>query len=157
MQYDKIHLFRLMDEHLWMSAGSNTTHADLCDVKTGLAICYDLRFPEIFRHYALNQVNLILIPAEWPIIRIEHWKILLKARAIENQCFIAAVNTVGKSGSNTFGGSSAVIDPWGNVLIEGSQQDESLLNVEIDLSEISKARNTIPVFEDHRPEIYSNS
>jgi omega-amidase len=153
-QYEKLHLFRLMDEHLWLTPGNHTETASVAGNQIGMAICYDLRFPELFRQYALEGVSLILLPAEWPARRIAHWQVLLKARAIENQVFIAGVNTVGVTGSETFGGFSAVISPWGEMLVEGSGKEEELLTTTIDLSEIDQVRSQIPILSDRRPDIY---
>lgn len=154
--YNKIHLFRLMNEHLYLKPGSRPVLMQCSWEKTGAAICYDLRFPELFRWYALNGAQLILINAEWPLKRIEHWRILLQARAVENQIFIAAANNVGKTGSEEFGGCSAILDPQGNFLIEGSSHNEELLTAVLDLEQIHKARKNIPVFNDRRPDIYGN-
>ena len=151
--YRKIHLFRLMDEHSYLAPGQDTTLLDLPWGRTGLAICYDLRFPELFRRYALNGAQLLLIPAEWPCARQEHWTTLLRARAIENQCFVAACNRVGVSKDTAFCGRSAIIDPRGEVLAEGGEGEE-LLTASIDIGLCEAARNTIPVFEDRRPELY---
>ncbi len=151
--YRKIHLFRLMEEEVYLAAGESPTLLDLPWGKTGLAICYDLRFPELFRGYALQGARLMLIPAEWPHPRREHWRTLLRARAIENQCFVAACNRVGSSKGSTFFGASAVIDPWGETLIEGGES-EMLLTTTIDLAHVDGARKRIPVFADRRPELY---
>ncbi|MCY4071782.1 MAG: carbon-nitrogen family hydrolase [Chloroflexi bacterium] len=152
--YRKIHLFRLFDEHLWLGEGESPTALDLSWGMTGLSICYDLRFPELFRRYAVkDQAKLILLCAEWPLARVEHWRALLKARAIENQCYIVATNACGETGGTAFGGHSMVIDPWGQVLIEGGE-DEELLTAEIDLDEVNRVRMKIPVFEDRRPDAY---
>ena len=149
--YRKIHLFRLFDEHLWLGEGESPTALDSPWGVTGLSICYDLRFPELFRHYAVkDQAKLILLCAEWPLARVEHWRALLKARAIENQTYVAATNACGETGGTAFGGHSMVIDPWGQVLIEGGE-DEALLSAEIDLDEVDRVRQAIPVFEDRRP------
>lgn len=152
--YRKIHLFRLMDEDKWLQPGGEPACAHLPWGATGLAVCYDLRFPELFRRYALDGAVLALIPAEWPLRRQEHWNILLRARAIENQMFVAAVNAVGRTGDETFGGSSAVISPWGETLAQGDGETESLLTAEIDLGQVRKVRETIPVFQDRRPDLY---
>lgn len=152
--YQKIHLFRLMDEEKWMHSGNNLSTIDLNQGKAGLSICYDLRFPELFRKYALLGCDIILLVAEWPIQRIEHWKILLQARAIENQMFIAAVNCVGRIGNTEFGGSSIIVDPWGNILTAGSQKHQEILTASIDLMSAENIRKQIPVFADRRPEIY---
>lgn len=152
--YRKIHLFRLFDEHLWLGEGESPTALDLPWGVTGLAICYDLRFPELFRRYAVqDRAKLILLCAEWPLARVAHWRALLKARAIENQLFVAATNACGETGGTVFGGHSMLIDPWGQVLIEGGE-DEELLTAEIDLDEVNRIRMKIPVFEDRRPDAY---
>ena len=151
--YRKIHLFRLMREEQFLAPGPEATLLDLPWGATGLAICYDLRFPELFRRYALGGARLIVLPAEWPHPRREHWRTLLRARAIENQCFVAACNRVGEGKGNVFFGSSMVIDPWGEVLVEGDEGEE-LLTAQVDLSGADVARARIPVFADRRPELY---
>jgi omega-amidase len=154
IKYAKAHLFRLMEEDQWLSPGNNIQLADLQWGMTGLSVCYDLRFPELFRYYALHGASLILIVAEWPLRRINHWTTLLRARAIENQLFIAGVNSVGKTGDETFGGKSAIINPWGEPLVEGNENSSGLLTAEIDLNEVSRIRNWMPIFKDRRPDIY---
>ncbi len=151
--YRKIHLFRLMDEDKYLQSGGSPLTLDLPWGKTGLAICYDLRFPELFRRYALEDVEMVVIPAEWPLARIEHWRALMIARAIENQCYMIGVNTVGKIGDTVFGGHSMIVDPWGKIVIEAGEEAQ-LLTAEIELDRIKEVRNTIPVFEDRRPETY---
>jgi predicted amidohydrolase len=89
-RYSKIHLFRLMDEDQYLAAGSEIQTVDLPFGKAGLAICYDIRFPELFRSQALAGAEMILLPAEWPHPRLSHWQTLLRARAIENQVFVFA-------------------------------------------------------------------
>ncbi len=152
-KYRKIHLFRPMNEDKWLCAGDEIIVASTQWSPTGLATCYDLRFPELFRHFALHQCTLCLIPAEWPLPRSEHWRTLLRARAIENQMFIAAVNRTGTSPTDKFGGASAVINPWGETLIEIGD-DETLVSTEIDLGEVDRIRKQIPILEDRRPDIY---
>lgn len=151
--YRKIHLFRLMDEDKWLQPGSAPLSMDLPWGETALAICYDLRFPELFRHYAINGARLIIIPAEWPLARVEHWRALLIARAIENQCYIVACNAAGETGDTTFGGHSMVVDPWGKVVVEAGESPV-LLTVEIDIDLVDEVRQRIPVFEDRRPDLY---
>ena len=131
--YRKIHLFRLFDEHKWLGEGEAPTMMDLPWGRAGLSICYDLRFPELFRRYAVEHgAELILICAEWPLVRVEHWRALLIARAIENQCFVAATNSCGDTGGTVFGGHSMIVDPWGAVIAEAGE-DESLVTAEVDL------------------------
>jgi len=154
--YRKMHLFRLMDEEKYLTAGEESVTLDLPWGKTGLAICYDLRFPELLRGYALAGARLMLIPAEWPHPRRAHWQTLLRARAIENQCFVAACNRIGTTGAATFFGASAVIDPWGEALVEAGET-EALLTVRVDLALVDTVRQRIPVFEDRRPELYARA
>ena len=151
--YDKVHLFRLMDEDQHLSAGNRTPVFDLPWGRCAIAICYDLRFPELFRKYALAGAEMIILPAEWPHPRIEHWRTLLQARAIENELFVAACNRVGKGGGAEFFGCSTVVDPWGRHQVEGTDE-EALLTVSIDLETVAEARKTLTVFEDRRPEMY---
>ena len=152
--YRKIHLFRLFDEHRWLGEGEAPTMLGQPWGDAGLAICYDLRFPELFRRYAVEHgAGLILVCAEWPLVRVEHWRTLLIARAIENQCFVAATNSCGDTGGTVFGGHSMIVDPWGVVMAEAGE-DECLLTAEIDLGEVDRVRRTIPVFEDRRPDAY---
>lgn len=154
IRYDKIHLFRLMDEDQYFSPGESPIIADLPWGRTALATCYDLRFPELFRNYAIDGAVIVLLVSEWPIQRMDHWRTLLRARAIENQMFFAAVNSVGKIGQATYAGSSAIIDPWGEVIVEGSTSDEALLSATIDLEQVDRVRSKIPVFNDRRPDLY---
>jgi omega-amidase len=154
-RYNKIHLFHPMQEHESCQPGDHLQTVDLSHVTAGLAICYDIRFPELFRSYALKGTSLFFIPAQWPLKRIEHWKLLIRARAVENLSFVVAVNCAGKIGDDYFGGSSAVISPWGETLVEGSELDEELLQVEIDLDQIARARRGITALEERRPDIYA--
>lgn len=151
--YRKIHLFQKLNEHIHFKGGNKVVVVDSPWGKIGLAICYDLRFPEIFRTCAVEGAELILLVAEWPRQRIEHWKILLQARAIENQCFIAAVNKSGTSMGAALGGNSALINPMGEFLTLGGENEE-LLQATFDLDEVSKIRDWMPVFDDRRPGAY---
>jgi predicted amidohydrolase len=151
--YRKIHLFRLMKEDVYLRPGASPLMMDLPWGKTGLAICYDLRFPELFRRYAVEGAKLVILPAEWPIERIEHWKTLVQARAIENQMYMVACNAAGEAGGTTYGGNSMVVDPWGKILTSAGEEP-TLLTVEIDLDRVDTVRETIPVFQDRRPDLY---
>lgn len=153
-RYDKLHLFRLMDEEKWLVPGNQLALVTTLYGKFGLAICYDLRFPEMFRNYALAGAQVVLIVAEWPAPRIEHWKTLLRARAIENQFFIVGVNRVGTENGNDFPGASMVVDPGGEILLEmGNVED--LGSVTLDLDLVERTRKMISVFQDRRPDVYS--
>jgi predicted amidohydrolase len=103
---------------------------------------------------ALEQADIFLVVAEWPSKRIDHWNTLLKARAIENQVFLAAVNCAGKSGNETYGGNSSIISPWGEVLASSGTKDQALISLEIDLSTIPEYRKNINILEDRRTDLY---
>ncbi|MDI3502576.1 MAG: hypothetical protein PWR09_701 [Archaeoglobi archaeon] len=107
--YRKIHLIPLLNEHRIFTPGSFLGVFDFLGLRWGTVICYDIRFPELMRELVKLGAEIIVIPAEWPESRIEHWKTLLRARAIENQVFIAACNAV--SPDQSLGGNSMVIDP----------------------------------------------
>ena len=152
--YRKIHRFGPMTEDRWLEAGCEPGLFDPPWGKTGVAICYDLRFPELFRRYALAGARLILLPSQWPAPRRHHWRTLAQARAIENQCFVAAVNRVGQDRENVFGGHSMLVGPWGEIIAEAGETPE-LLIAAIDLAQADAARQRIPVLDDRRPECYS--
>ncbi|UOF90251.1 carbon-nitrogen family hydrolase [Fodinisporobacter ferrooxydans] len=154
--YRKIHLFQLMDEHLYLHAGDQVTTYDIHNVPASTIICYDLRFPELTRTLALSGVQMIFIPAEWPHPRLQHWRQLQIARAIENQLFMISCNRVGKAGDTEFFGHSMVVDPWGEVLLECSEE-EGVFVVDIDLSLVAEVRKKIPVFADRRPHLYTSA
>ncbi len=152
--YTKIHLFRLMAEDQYLSPGGQLTVVDTAWGRLGLAICYDLRFPEIFRAYALAGAKIVLLPAQWPYPRLLHWQTLLRARAIENQMVIIACNRVGVTGDTTFCGHSTIIDPWGEIIVEGDDSPD-LLTGTVDLDRVDEVRVKIPILSDRRPDAYA--
>jgi omega-amidase len=152
-QYTKLHLFRPMAEDRHLESGDAVAVVDTTWGKTGLAICYDLRFPELFRIHALHGARLVLLVAEWPQPRLMHWQTLLRARAIENQLFVAACNRVGTSNGSHFFGHSCIIDPWGETIVESSDE-EVLLTATIDLARVDEVRQILPVLEDRREDVY---
>ncbi|MBI4788494.1 MAG: carbon-nitrogen family hydrolase [Chloroflexi bacterium] len=151
--YRKLHLVPMLDEDRYLTGGDSAPTFDAAFGQCALAVCYDLRFPELWRHYALSGARLILLPAEWPSPRIAHWRALLPARAIENQFFIAATNRVGSSKDQTFGGHSTIVNPWGEALVEGDER-AGLLIAQIDLDMVDEVRRRVPVFRDRRVEVY---
>jgi len=153
-EYSKVHLFRLMDEDQYLTPGQRLALVDTIWGKFGLAICYDLRFPELFRAYALAGANVTILPSEWPNPRLSHWQTLLRVRSIENQMFMIACNRVGKTGDTSFFGHSCIIDPWGEIIVEAGDQ-EILLTAEIDLSLVQSVKSKMPIFTDRRPDIYN--
>lgn len=152
-RFRKVHLFSLMDEDKYFAAGDGICVVDTPFGKAGTVICYDIRFPELTRKVAAQGAVLTVIPAEWPHPRREHWRILNRARAVENQNFVLAVNRVGVSGSTHFCGNSMIIDPWGEVLVQGGEE-EAVIMAELDLSQVEKVRNTIPCWRDRRLDVY---
>ena len=149
--YDKTHLFTPMGEHEHYAAGDHLTTFSLDGHKCGLLICYDLRFPELFRTLALQGVELLLLPAQWPAARRYHWETLTAARAIENQFFVAACNSC--ASDTLCGGSSRILDPWGSVLA-ATDDTERVFSAELDLSALDEIRATINVYRDRRPQLY---
>lgn len=152
-EYDKVHLFGLMNEGEFITAGDQENHYELAGVPSAGIICYDLRFPEWIRTNTQYGAKVLYIVAEWPDVRIPQWEALVKARAIENQAFVVAVNRVGADPDNQFNGHSLVVDPLGNVVAQGSKQEE-LFTASLDLDTITAIRGQIPVFKDRRVELY---
>jgi omega-amidase len=152
-EYSKLHLFRLMDEDKYLVEGDALGFVSLDQVTAGLMICYDIRFPELARKLALAGAKVLFVAAQWPKPRLHHWRILLQARAIENQLFVVACNRIGSSRESEFFGHSMIISPWGEVLAEGGEE-EQWVSATIDLAETVRVRSKIPVFTDRRPEIY---
>ncbi len=150
--YRKIHRFLPLGEGV-LAAGQQVGLAETPWGKVGLAVCYDLRFPEVFRTQALAGARLLLVVAEWPLARIAHWEALLRARAIENQAFVAAVNRVGESAGTRFGGMSMVLSPRGDVVAQAGST-ETLLLAEVDLAEADAYRAAFPALRHRRPEAY---
>lgn len=148
--YRKIHLFPLMREDKWLSSGESPLALDMPWGRTGFAICYDLRFPELFRRYMADRVQVVIVPSQWPHPRLAHYQTLLRARAIENQVFMIAVNRVGKDDDGTrYFGHSSVIDPWGDIVVEAGET-EAHLTVTIDLDMVARVRRDLPVLESIR-------
>lgn len=148
-KYSKLHLFQLMDEHLYLEEGADEADFELAGVKSAGFICYDIRFPEWMRKSALGGAKVMYVVAEWPVARIDHWRILLQARAIENQCYVIACNRSGSDPKNEFGGMSLVIDPWGEIVAEGGKGEEIVVG-EVDFALVDEVRGRIPVFRDRR-------
>ncbi|MFK5635259.1 carbon-nitrogen family hydrolase [Ornithinimicrobium sp. LYQ103] len=152
--YRKIHRFGFAGgEPRLMEGGAQIVVVDLpapADALTvGLSTCYDLRFPELYRAQLDLGAELFVVPAAWPAARVEAWRFLLRARAVEDQCFVVACNTAGEHAGVPMGGRSAVVDPWGTVLVEAGTGEE-VLSVEIDTDAVDAARTSFPVLADRR-------
>jgi omega-amidase len=147
--YRKIHPFSYSKEDIYFGKGKTIVTTKVKGIKIGLSICYDLRFPELYRLYAKEKVHLIVDIANWPETRIEHWRTLLKARAIENQCYIVGVNRVGDDPKLHYNGFSSVFDPMGKE-IAAVENEEKLIEVEIDKLYVDEVRKKLPFLNDIR-------
>lgn len=152
-EYDKAHLFTPSGEHHAFRPGSHTCRFTLDGRACSLIICYDLRFPELTRTCALEGVDLMFVVAQWPTVRTMHLEILARARAIENQMFLALCNSAGTAGETVCGGHSAVIDPWGEYLAHAGDS-EAVITAEADFSTLEDIRRSINVFRDRRQTLY---
>lgn len=151
--YSKLHLFGLMQEDQFLTPGDTAPIFDSVCGKTAMAICYDLRFPELFRSYAVRGAEVVIMPSEWPYPRLGHWQTLVRARAIENQCFVVACNRVGDDRASQFCGHSMVVNPWGEVLIE-AEETPGLFITQIDVGDVAEVRGRMSVLRDRRPDMY---
>ena len=151
--YRKIHLFSLMGEDRALHGGDSWVVVDTHVGRVGVFICYDLRFPELARRLALEGAEIIAVPAEWPKPREEHWRTLLKARAIENQLFIVAANCCGIQGKLDFFGESCIIGPKGEILEQGGYEECELV-ADVDFSHMESWRQQITCFQDRKPQYY---
>jgi predicted amidohydrolase len=148
--YRKIHLFGFTDgEPKYLVGGEEVVVAETSVGRLGLATCYDLRFPEMFRQLTDADADLFVVPAAWPAPRIEHWTVLARARAIENQLPLVAVNTAGQHGGVVMGGSSLVVDALGTVLAEAGTS-EQVVRAEIDTAHTRDWRDRFPALGDRR-------
>ncbi len=152
-QYSKLHLIGLMQEDKYLSAGERYQTFSIGDALASVIICYDLRFPELIRSYAVEGASILFVPAQWPIQREAHWLALLRARAIENQMYVVGTNVVGENENDKFNGKSIIFDPWGNTVTEAGNQ-EQILYGEIDVEQVAEIRRDIPVFQDRVPHLY---
>lgn len=152
-KYSKLHLFQLMEEHLYLEAGQDEAEFTLDGEHAAGYICYDIRFPEWMRKSAVNGAKVMYVVAEWPKPRIDHWRALLQARAIENQCYVVACNRVGADPKNEFGGMSLVVDPWGEIVAQGGSSEE-IVTATVDYDLVDEVRGRIPVFRDRIVEKY---
>ena len=145
--YDKKHLFRMAGEEKVYSAGHQNITVELCGWKIRPFICYDLRFPAWTRNIA-NQYDAAIFIANWPERRSTHWKLLIQARAIENQCYVIGVNRVGTDGNGlSYSGDSSVIDPWGNIIFQQHNTACSYTAI-LSYETLQTSRESFPVWMD---------
>ena|SRR3989338_10138007 len=155
--YRKIHLFdaqvngkKVLESATFMR-GKDPVLADVAGIPTGLSICYDLRFPELYREYSAQGAKMLYVPSSFTAVTGKaHWEILLRARAIENQCFVLAPNQygIGSDGVRTYG-NSMIIDPWGEILARASKDRKDVIYGVLDFNRLNTIRNILPALK-HR-------
>ena len=160
--YRKIHLFdveidgAVYGEASTFQPGSEIVTTTLADgTRAGLSICFDLRYPELYRILALRGAELITVPSAFTLRTTrDHWEVLLRARAIENQCFVIAPNQIGDHpGGLRSGGRSLIIDPWGLVLASAPDTETAIV-ADLDFATLDSVRRRIPALRHRRPDVY---
>lgn len=157
-RYRKVHLFSHgpVVEGGFISPGSSLTLSTIGGITWGFTICYDLRFPELYRTLFLKGAEVLVSCSAWPAARAKTWDVLSKARAIENEAYFLGANRVGVDDGLEFCGRSYIIDPFGDVLSSGSADGEELVIGEIERDTVLSCRSSIPVFNDRRADVYGN-
>ncbi|HEX9636435.1 MAG TPA: carbon-nitrogen family hydrolase [Acidobacteriota bacterium] len=153
-RYAKAHPFAYAQEDRHYPAGPGPIQVSIGGLSLAPFICYDLRFPELFRPVAAAGAEVLAVVANWPAARIEHWTALLKARAIECQAFALGVNRCGRGGGLDYPGGSIAIDPLGAVIWEGDDR-ETVGVVDLDPALVARVRRELPFLPDMRPALYS--
>lgn len=148
-EYRKQRLFAYAGEREAYVAGEAPVAVRVGGVRLAPFICYDLRFPELFRAVG-PEVDALVLIANWPAARRAHWDVLVRARAIENQCYVVAVNRVGEGGGLEYDGGSAAYDPWGEQLTGGGRAAEAIACADVDAAEVTRVRAAYPFTEDRR-------
>ena len=148
--YRKIHLFGYNSkESRILNHGDKVVVADTPLGKFGLVTCYDLRFPELFRRMVEKGAELFLVCSAWPYPRLEHWIMLNRVRALENQAFLVSANTVGMNAGTQLLGHSMMVDPWGVILASGGDE-EVVLRAEVNFQNVKSARERFPALADRQ-------
>jgi predicted amidohydrolase len=158
-RYRKLHLFTLFHEERHVEAGTTSVAFKTDYGQIGAAICYDLRFPELFRRNTTAGAQMHILPAAFPHPRLAHWRVMAQARAIENQTYFVAINQCGVEGHGSqvgetkYFGHSMVVDPWGEIVAE-ADETEGLLQLEIDLALVAKVRSKLSAWDDRRTDLF---
>jgi predicted amidohydrolase len=148
-RYRKIHPFSYSGEHERFAAGERFVTVAVDDVRVSLFVCYDLRFADEFWALA-SDTDCYIVPANWPVQRRDHWRTLLRARAIENLAFVVGVNRVGSGGGADYVGDSAVIGPFGEELVDGADAGETILYADVEPGVVARTRKRYPFLPDRR-------
>jgi omega-amidase len=152
--YAKTHLFSPGNETNAFQPGTDLGIFSIGTLVCGIAICYDLRFPDLFRIYAEKGIQAVMVPAAWPSKRIQHWELFITARAAENQMYIAGINTTGKTPVDTYPGASMTADPQGTI-ISRANDAEQLIFSDVDPAVVETCRCLFPVHKDRKDTLYS--
>lgn len=148
--YRKVHLFGFdSGEAAVLTGGNELAVVQTVLGSTGLSTCYDLRFPELFRLLGQRHATTVIVSSGWPAARIEAWNVLVRARAIENQCWVIACNEIGVQGDVVLGGYSQVVNPQGDVVAMAGS-DECILYIDVDPEMPLRVREEFPVLRDIR-------
>ena len=147
-RYDKIHPFSYAGEHERFRSGASSVVVTVDGVRLGLSVCYDLRFSDLYWNRA-TQVDAELIVANWPASRREHWQVLTRARAVENQVYVVAVNRVGSGGKLDYAGDSRIVAPDGELLASAARA-ETVLLADLDPQVVAATRERLPFLPDRR-------
>ncbi len=146
--YRKVHLFGFNSKETQiLSPGHDVVVVDTKLGKLGMATCYDLRFPELFRRMAFMGAELFLVCSAWPYPRLEHWIMLNRVRALENLCFLVSANSVGPNAGANFMGHSMIVNPMGVILTSGGDE-EVTLRYDLELKDVDRYRGSFPAFSD---------
>ncbi|MFB6194894.1 MAG: nitrilase-related carbon-nitrogen hydrolase [Haloplanus sp.] len=148
--YRKHHLFGYESaETRLLTPGESLATVDFEGFTVGMSTCYDLRFPELYRRLADRGATLVCVPSAWPYPRVEHWRTLTRARAIENLCYVAAANGAAAFDDATLLGRSTVYDPWGTTLAS-ADDDPTLVVADVDPGRVEAVREEFPALGDRR-------
>lgn len=150
--YTKIHPFSYGGEDKIYDKGKNITECNIEGIDISTFICYDLRFPEVFQ-IASRKAQLITVAANWPRERMNHWYALLKARAIENQCFIAGINRCGEGGNFYYDGGSVIVSPDGEFITQ-LESGEKLITADLDFNMVKSMRSSFNIKNDRQEDLY---
>ncbi|HOF99703.1 MAG: 2-oxoglutaramate amidase [Firmicutes bacterium ADurb.Bin248] len=163
-KYRKVHMFdvdvergpRYLESES-VEAGGQIVVCRTDFAKIGLAICYDLRFPELFRAQALAGAEVLTLPAEFTLnTGKDHWETLVRARAVENQAYMIAAGQIGVKKYYQSNGSSMIVDPWGTV-VAAAPNKEAVVLADMDLDYVRRVRESVPSLKNRRPEVYAKS
>ncbi len=153
LRYCKLHPFSFGGEDKYFARGDETCSFACGSFRIAPFICYDLRFPEIFRHQTRLGAQVLVVVANWPTARDAHWQTLLRARAIENQAYVIGVNRVGDDPNLSYAGHSLILDPRGETVAIAGESPQ-LIQANLLLETLTEYRQSFPALRDLRPEYF---